>query len=236
MEDGSYRLSYSKSDNPSTPTEEELIAAYELLLNPSISPKGIMNNANLYLAHIHGVNSKYSVKELTFTRDLVNDWKDLKYWKANYPALKDLLLLKKKNTRPNKIRKHDIYKGDVDEALAYLKAHFLRLVSPFNYFLVPSKNFHFTPIFNGKDKSIGEYEVLTYYVKYKIFNEYIKGTQLESKYDYFENNAMILCNEKIDKNSKAYLNCGKVVINVEYGKNIRKTAMRKCATTEGINP
>jgi len=162
---------------------------------------GVMTEARWYLAHINDVNGDYFmeenqneineiVKKLCPSGDenyepekeckdnlwgVIRDWKTPDAWTKcfgdKYKSVFDYLGINE-DKRIRIIEKSN--DTDFEKEKKLLKAHFLRFIHPFNYFLVPTSKY----IFNAVIGHIGEYPPLIRYVRKEIAKECNKNNDL----------------------------------------------------------
>ncbi|WP_148257273.1 hypothetical protein [Treponema primitia] len=154
-----------------------------------------INNNGWKLAHIFSVNDNYNFdyeedSKILFPLGIQDEWKI--YNGSNYPY-----------------RKIDNDIDSIDKSK--MKAHFLRLVHPINYFLVPQRKNETDVVSNN---NIGEYKELLQYMylymqeKYKnIFETYQKNILLDNSYNTIRSS-----------------NLGDIEIGIEYGLQIKTTS------------
>lgn len=212
---GKYKFHYDCGSD----SNETAITSFECLAHANSF--GVFNRANLYLAHISDVNGTYDTREkLDFNSGSVSDWNALStYIGYNFSGVFSA-------DSSKKIRVEE-YDGDADALIKYLKAHFFRFVHPFNYYLVPGQNYEINSIFGKIKRSIGEYRILTNYVRYRMYVDFIKDdADLAKHYEKFESAILIDDNDKLSKNfndiENESKNSGNTVIHLVYGSSIGK--------------
>lgn len=212
---GKYKFHYDSG----LKSNESAITSFECLAHAN--SLGVFNRANLYLAHITDVNGAYCTSEnFVFTNGIISEWNALSTY-AGY-NFSDLF----STDTEKKIRVIE-YGGDAATLKKYLKAHFFRFVHPFNYYLVPGQNYEINSIFGKIKKSIGEYRILTDYVRYRMYVDFIKNdSDLVKYYEQFESAILIDEKDKLSLNIKSIENeskkLGETIIHLVYGSSIGK--------------
>ena len=174
---------------------------------------GVLNESKYYLAHIYSVNGmdyywndQNNNAVTVISKDEINRIAprgEIKDWKTTV----DVSQGKKVCVREFSNRLTDMQK-------AYVKAHFLRLVDPLNYFLTPAKS-----TINGIDwkKNIGEYPELVEYVSKK--HDRIFGKKIMDEYREL---TMVRKNE-----------IGKITIDISYENKTQKSNQGKSYEARG---
>ena len=208
---------------------------------------GVLSDSGYYFAHIYDVNGEYfydnNCVEKAFIDklfplgeskqnsnwDMVSDWLELKKIEKDQEKYKILnnakIFCNDKNKRVRIISWDD---RTIELGEKIMRAHFLRFIHPFNYFLVPAKKYSF----NAITSVIGEYRPLISYVKERQNNIINSNDRLREYYQIYLNNIMI--GRGIDFENTINKENGKKIINMLYGVKLAHLAQEEKLTQNNI--
>ena len=209
MKNGKYQLHWDNGGS----CVESMIPYYDDDKCLNVKDGGILTQSKWYLAHINDVNGEYYENGKRILSKIYRDkiqkyfpsgdsplcvdksvikntqWGVIKDWKEINNANKNVVAFLGKDSVGKKVRiiRKDSKQTDFDFEKKIFKAHFLRFIHPFNYFLVPAGNY----VFNSFNNLIGEYSQLINLVNNKIVSKINEIDDLKEYYLYFYKNIML---------------------------------------------